>query len=232
VIGDRQAGFVPQDAIGTSLEHAAGVLGLPDPELRWVATDVLGSEGPEALAGATGVWGGPGAYRSFDGALEGIRWAREAGLPFLGTCAGFQHAVVEFARNVLGHGRAGHAEYAPPAGTELIIDELLCSLVGQTLNVDLSDADLVHLYGATRAVEQYYCRFGLDEAWRGALEHAGLRVVGVDAADGGARILRLTPHRFYVLTLFVPQVSSRPGSPHPLVTGFLAAASARAASAA
>ena len=32
--------------------------------------------------------------------LEGIRWAREGHVPFLGTCAGFQHAVIEIARNV------------------------------------------------------------------------------------------------------------------------------------
>jgi CTP synthase (UTP-ammonia lyase) len=229
VIGDRRVGFAPQDAIGASLEHAAVALGRPVPQVRWVPTDVLASDGPEALAGSTGVWCGPGAYRSFEGALAGLRWVREAGLPFLGTCAGFQHAVVEFARNVLGHGQAGHAEYEPPAGTELIIDELLCSLVGQTLNVDLCDAELVDLYGATRAVEQYYCRFGLDEAWRGTLEHAGLLVAGVDAADGGTRILRLNRSRFYVLTLFVPQTSSRHGSPHPLVTGFLEAASTRSA---
>ena len=82
------------------------------------------------LVGAAGVWCAPGGpYRSLDGALEAIRWARETNVAFLGTCAGFQHGVIEFARNVLGHRDAVHAEYGNADGADLFIDELLCSLV-------------------------------------------------------------------------------------------------------
>ena len=37
-------------------------------------------------------------------------------------------------------------------------------------------------------------------------------------------IVRLADHPYFVGTLFVPQTSSAPGAPHPLVTGLLAAA--------
>jgi CTP synthase (UTP-ammonia lyase) len=47
------------------------------------------------------------------GALAAIRHARERRLPFLGTCAGFQHAVVEYARNVLGWLDADHGRFLP-----------------------------------------------------------------------------------------------------------------------
>jgi CTP synthase (UTP-ammonia lyase) len=42
--------------------------------------------------------------------------------------------------------------------------------------------------------------------------------------DGEARILELPTHRFYLATLCVPQTSSAPGDPHPLVSGFVRAA--------
>ncbi len=225
VVGDRIPGFEPQDSIGGAIEDAAHLLGQKCPAVRWIPTDALDREGAELLTGASAVWCAPGGpYRSLDGALEGIRWARETRVPFLGTCAGFQHGVLEYARNVMGYRGAAHAEYQPTVDGELFIEELLCSLVGQTMEVDLVDSELVALYGDPHPKERYYCRFGLNPAWRTSLHDAGLLVAGVDAGDGDVRLLRLADHPYFVLTLFVPQTSSSPGRPHPLVAGWLDAA--------
>jgi CTP synthase (UTP-ammonia lyase) len=230
VIGDRVAGFEPHETISTSLQHAADALHIPPPEVRWFATDALApATANHALAGAAAIWCAPGApYRSLTGALAGIRVAREQRVPFLGTCAGFQHGVIEFARSVLGRRDAAHAEYAGAdvdgGEGELFIDELLCSLVGQTMRVDLVDDVLRDVYGTLHTTERYYCRFGLHPRWRGVLHEAGLRVAGVDASDGDVRIMRLDGHPFYVLTLFVPQTSSTAERPHPLVARYLEAA--------
>jgi CTP synthase (UTP-ammonia lyase) len=227
VIGDRVEGFAPHDAIADSVDHAAARLGVAAPEVRWLATDHLAQVGAAVLAGASGVWCAPGSpYRSLDGALEGIRWAREHDVAFLGTCAGFQHGVIEFARHVLGHTTAAHAEYAgvesvPDAGAEYFIDELLCSLVGQSMQVELLDRELCELYRTAHPVERYYCRFGLNPTWRQPLHDAGLRVAGIDRRDGDVRLLRLVCHRCYLLTLFVPQTSSTETEPHPLIVHFL-----------
>ncbi len=65
----------------------------------------------EALAEYDAIWVVPGSpYRHPEGAFTAIRCARESSIPFLGTCGGFQHAVIEYARNVLGWQDAGHAE--------------------------------------------------------------------------------------------------------------------------
>jgi len=67
-------------------------------------------------AGFDGFWCVPASpYRDIDGALRAIRFAREQRRPFLGTCGGFQHAVLEYARNVLGWADAEHGELAPNA---------------------------------------------------------------------------------------------------------------------
>ena len=230
VVGDRVAGLEPQAAIEPSIEHAAARLGVVAPVVRWVGTDELAEHGaPSLLADAHGVWCAPGSpYRDLHGALDGIRFAREQRVPFLGTCAGFQHAVIEVARNVAGIVEAHHEEYGFEGG-DLIIHELLCSLVGQTLEVEVVDDELRSVYGADRAEERYYCRFGLNPDYVPSLEDVGLVVAAIDAADGQPRVMRFVGHPFFVLTLFVPQTASTPTNPHPIVEGFVAATVAAAA---
>ena len=223
VVGDRVVGHAPQDAIETALEHSGDALGV-DVDVCWHATTGLAAGANRVLRDSDAVWCAPGGpYESIDGALAGIRFAREQGLPFLGTCAGFQHGVIEIARHVVGVRDAQHAEYGA-SDAPLFIDELLCSLAGQTMTVRLVDPVLRDAYGAAEAREEYYCRFGLNEQYADALARAGLRVAGVDAADGTTRIMRLADHPFFCLTLFVPQTSSRPERSHPLVSSYLAAA--------
>ena len=223
VIGEHHPGHEPQDAIAPALDHAASALGTSY-RVVWIDTPALVADAHAVLADFDAVWCAPGSpYLSLEGALAGIRWARESGTPFLGTCAGLQHAVIEFARNVLGVASAQHAEYDPHA-SDLFIDELLCSLVGQTMSIRLVDDALRAIYGSTDATERYYCRFGVNPAHRPALEAGGLAAAGVDAVDGDVRIVRIPSHPFFVATLFVPQTASTPGAPHPLVTAFVRAA--------
>ena len=102
----------------------------------WIPTP--DAESPGALDGFDAVWLVPGSpYRSEEGALAAVRTAREQGIPFLGTCAGFQHALLEFARNVCGRSGAAHAENRPEA-EDLLIVPLACSLVGHEGAVEVS----------------------------------------------------------------------------------------------
>ena len=153
-----------------------------------------------------------------DGALRVIRYARESDRPLLGTCAGFQHLVIELARDVLGIADAAHAENDPDA-PNLFVSLLSCSLVGQSMTVSLRPGTrAAALYPAASATERYYCRFGLHPARVADLEAAGVVVSGVDQ-DDEPRIIELPDHRFALATLFVPQTSSAPGAAHPVVAG-------------
>ncbi len=220
VIGDYLPDFPPHQATNLALEHAAAALPV-ELGVRWLGTTELVDIPPETLAQHDGLWCAPGSpYRSLTGALRAIRLARELDLPLLGTCGGFQHMVLEYARNVLGIEEAQHAEYDPYA-SELFISVLRCSLAGRSMSVRLlADSLAGELYGEAEVIEQYYCDFGLNPAHRGRLEDAGLRVVGTDQ-DGEARVIELPQQRFYLATLFVPQMSSRPNAPHPLVSALL-----------
>lgn len=228
VIGDFDPGFPPHPATDAALGHAAATVPV-ELDVRWLATDGLGESDPETLDGYDALWCAPGSpYRSLDGAVRAIRRSREHGIPLLGTCGGFQHMVIEFARNVLGIEDAQHAEYDPYA-SRLFVTPLSCSLVGRTMRVDVSPGSRVAaVYGQPRVDEQYYCNFGLNPEHEQALGDGGFRVVGCDQ-DGEARILTVPEHPFYVATLFVPQLNSQPTAPHPLVVALLAAAAERAA---
>ncbi|HEY9516209.1 MAG TPA: hypothetical protein VIQ74_11065, partial [Gemmatimonadaceae bacterium] len=90
LVGDYDPAVTAHQAIPRALALAAERLGV-DVEQHWLPTDAVDADDP--LAGVDAVWCVPASpYRSADGALRAIRAARESGRPFLGTCAGFQHA--------------------------------------------------------------------------------------------------------------------------------------------
>jgi len=84
------------------------------------------------------------------------------------------------------------------------------------------------LYRASTSVEDYYCSYGVNPAYRSRLEAAGLVVSGL-GGDGEIRIVELVGHPFFLATLFLPQTRSVPGRPHPVLAGFAAAVRGAAA---
>ena len=223
-IGDFDAHFRhPQEAIEEALGHSADVL-RTSVELFWVPTvSLLDERGVASLEGYDGLWATPGNYASVAGALRGIRYARENNVPFIGTCGGFQHVVLEYARHVLGVEDAA-SEHDDPDALHLFITGLACSIGGTQLAIRIRPDTLASsLYGSTKAMEDYYCNFGLNPAYSNDIEKSGLLITGSEE-DGEARILELPTHRFYLATLFVPQTSSAPDNPHPLVNGLVYAA--------
>jgi CTP synthase (UTP-ammonia lyase) len=211
--------------MGEALDHSAGAEHV-SVEVSWLPTESLFDErGIVALEGYDGVWATPGNYTSAVGALRGIGYARENDVPFIGTCGGFQHVVLEYARNVLGIEDAA-SEHDDPDAPHLFITGLACSIGGTRMMIRIRPNTLAgRLYGSTEALEDYYCNFGLNPACREDIERGGLEITGSED-NGEARILELPTHRFYLATPFVPQTSSAPGDPHPLVSGLVRAARA------
>lgn len=224
IIGDYKASFEPHRATDAALTHAASALSLGI-DAVWLPTASLDlPDAVRSLASFCGLWVAPGSpYQSMNGALKAIQFARESRLPVLGTCGGFQHIILEYARHVLDFSDATHAEYDPYASS-LFISPLACSLVGRELVISLQPGSLVaSIYGTASVTEQYYCNFGINPDHSATLAAHDLAIVGSDA-DGEARVVELRSHPFFVGTLFVPQLRSRAASPHPLILCFLKAA--------
>ncbi len=183
----------------------------------WVPTEDADVEGFD------GVWMVPGSpYRSEAGAVAAARTARERNIPFLGTCGGFQHALLEYARNVCGLTSAGHTEDASAGGDPFIVP-LACSLVGHEGAVRVAAGSLAaRVLGAERTVERYHCSYGLASSFLDVLRSHGLEFSGVDD-NGEVRIAELPGHPFYLATLFQPELAGDGSRAHPIITAFAAA---------
>jgi CTP synthase (UTP-ammonia lyase) len=222
IIGEHDPAFEPHRAVDANVAQVATALRI-DVQAQWISTETVAAQGTALLASYDAVWISPGSpYRSVDGALAAVRYAREREVPLLGTCGGFQHVVLEFGRHVMGLDDAEHEETAPDA-SRLLVTALTCSPAGQTMPVTLdSSSRVAGWYGTTRITERYYCKYGLNPEYEEEIEAAGLRVVGWD--DGGEpRVVDIPDHPFFIGALFVPLPSPDPDTTHPLVAAFIEA---------
>jgi CTP synthase (UTP-ammonia lyase) len=222
LVGDRSPNVrahVRIPALLTALADRDGLI----LDAYWVPTE----EAEGALDGFDAIWVVPGSpYRSEKGAIAAVRTARERSIPFLGTCGGFQHALLEYARNVCGLTSAAHAETTSDAGDALIVP-LECSLVGHEGEVRVSAGSLAErVLGAERTVERYHCSYGLSRTFLDVLREHGLRLSGVDDV-GDVRIAELPGHPFFLVSLFQPELAGDGGRAHPIIRAFAAAAHAR-----
>lgn len=227
LIGDYDPSVTAHQAIPRALELAATLL-----EARvdwdWIRTDSLDEDPFTTLAPYSGFWVVPASpYASFEGALAAIQFAREGGRPLLGTCGGFQHAVIEHARHALGVAGATHAELEP-GSAEAVIVPLACSLVEESAPVWPVPGSLLAAFcGTGPLTEQYHCRYGLAPDHVARLAPGSLRVSAHDAA-GEVRAVELADHPFFHATLFQPERSALADRTHPLIAAFVGAVTATA----
>ena len=177
-------------------------------------------------------------HRGAEGKIEAIRYARTRKLPFLGICYGFQMAVVEFARHVLGWEDANSAEF--DARTEHPVIDLMpeqkgVKELGATMRlgaypVAIAPGTLAHrLYGKTQISERHRHRYEVNPQYIAELEKAGLVFSGRSPDGRRMEIAELPPeeHPFFLASQFHPEFKSRPTQPRPLFLGLIEACLAR-----
>jgi CTP synthase (UTP-ammonia lyase) len=220
LIGDFNEKVTAHRAIPLALELARQKAGC-EIETVWIGTAQCEAA---VLDSFHAFWCVPASpYESMTGALRAIRFARESHRPFLGTCGGFQHALIEYARNVCELREADHEEMNP-ASSSLLISRLACSLVETSGPVLFAKGSRIgKIYGNESAVETYHCNFGLNPLFESRLSSQGLEFTARDS-EGDVRAFELKPHPFYIGTLFQPERSALLGRVHPLILAYLQAA--------
>jgi CTP synthase (UTP-ammonia lyase) len=221
-------------AIEKSLQHAAGELKIAV-EAQWLPTDsLLDPALDEKLEAFDGLWAAPGSpYKSFDGMLRGIEFARRRDWPFLGTCGGCQYTLIECARNVMGIKDADSAENNS-GSKNIVIFPVACAvpdrkpnapkLSGKIPEIRIRPGSYLHsFYNKDVVTEEFFCNFEVNPEFEWAIIEAGFPIVA-RGAQGEVRAIESPTHRFFIATLFQPQLSSKPGKPHPLIVEFLRAA--------
>lgn len=221
IIGEFDKNFRPHVATNEAIEHSRKLLNI-EFESEWVSTEYVETNFDLVLDKYQGFWIAPGSpYKSMKGAVDLIEYARNNHIPTLGTCGGFQHMVIEFARNVLHIDDAEHAEY-DPYSSKLVVNPLSCDLKGEPLQIELIDKNskVYSIYNSNTIKEKYYCNFGLNPEYQDDFDKNGFKIVGTDKHKE-ARIVELQDHPFFIATLFVPQDNSSFEHPHKLVTSFI-----------
>jgi CTP synthase (UTP-ammonia lyase) len=233
IIGDFNPEKPSHIATDAALKHAADFLSL-NVKTEWLGTGNLRRKSVKDTIGQyQGLFAAPGTpYFFADGAIKGIRLAREMNIPFLGTCGGYQYTLLEFARNVAGMTNAAHTELAPQTDMPLLI-KIACAVdktkgkvprMQGTFDINLvPETEAFKCYGKTKISESYSCSYELNPEYEGRLIESGLIISGRDD-DGKARIFEVHNKRFFIATGFLPQLNSSPQNPHPLILAFLKSA--------
>ena len=226
LVGDHNPAVLAHRAIPAALTRAAAHLRC---EWEWVHTTAVGKRPAEQLDAFDAVWCVPASpYANIAGAIAAIRCARESGRPFLGTCGGFQHAMLEYAEAIWRIRTPAHAELDASA-PDPVIAPLSCALVEETGEVYFEPGSaLRQIYGVDVAFEGYHCRYGLSPRYGERLASGELRVAARDG-HGEVRAVELGGHPFFIGTLYQPERSALAGRDHPLIAAFIAAAQQRAA---
>jgi CTP synthase (UTP-ammonia lyase) len=175
-----------------------------------------------------GIWVVPGSpYTDPEKVVGAVRTAREREIPFLGTCGGFQHAILELAESLAGIEAPRHAEYG--LTEDAVIVELACSLVGHEGPIAYTPGTLIQrIAGVDRSLERYHCSYGIAPEYVTTLEAAGV-IFGAHDADGAPRALELAGHPFFLGTLFQPELAGDGNRAHPVIRAFAEATTVRAA---
>lgn len=172
----------------------------------------------------------PGGFgkRGIECKLKAIHYARIHGKPFLGLCLGFQLAVIEFARNVLGWEDATSEELG--SGTYVIallqnqkeVEGLGGTMQLGACEISIKPETLLHrLYEKTTVIERHRHRYEVNPVYTDLFEQAGLIFSGL--CGNRMEVCELSNHPFFLATQFHPEFTSRLVCPSPPFVGFVKA---------
>jgi len=213
-------------SIKESLKHAGRAIST-EVDIRWLDAEKIDAG---QLADVDGILV-PGGFgkRGTEGKMQAIECARAKGIPYLGLCLGFQLAVVEYARNVLGWEDAGSGEFSDGGRhvIALLPEQEDVTDLGGTMRlgdwiIKLRKGSMVHrLYGRDEITERHRHRYEVNPEHISDLEGAGLVFSGW--CGNRMEVCELPDHPFFLATQFHPEFRSRPTRPSPPYLGFVKA---------
>lgn len=227
-------------SISKALNHA-GLFLEKSPKIHWIeATDLEGKDSAKNEAAWSTLRSSdcilvPGGFgdRGMAGKLAACHYARSNGKPFLGICLGFQMAVIEYARDVLGLKEANSTEMDLATSDPVVVfmPEGSKTHLGGTMRlgtrktvISTESKHALPLYKANVIDERHRHRYEVNPAYVDRLESAGLKFVGRDETGERMEILEIDDHPYYVGCQFHPEFKSKPMQPSPLFVGLLQAA--------
>ncbi|MDD5331898.1 MAG: CTP synthase (glutamine hydrolyzing) [Candidatus Nanoarchaeia archaeon] len=218
-------------SILNALEHCAPYYGCKV-NIKWIDTTEISEENVnEKLRELDGIVvpGGFGS-RGVEGKIRCVRYAREKRLPYLGLCYGFQMAIIEFARNVLGWSDAHTTEVDRNTSKpviDLLFNQKSLNEMGGTMRLGGKEIILrpgsfvSNLYGKTQIRERFRHRYEFNNNYFRDFIAKGMVFSGKAKDEDIIQVLELREHPFFVGVQFHPEYTSKPLRPSPLYLGFV-----------
>lgn len=191
-------------------------------QFDWIATDIFNCKVVFEQQNYKALWITPGSpYKDMNNVLNTIKYTRTNHIPTFGNCGGFQHMIIEFAKNVCGIENADHEETNPLA-KELLIKNLACSLKGEAENLKIINHSsiLYNTYQQENLLGRYFCSYGINENYVPTLKSKGLNFTS-KSENGHYRSFEIDSHPFFVGTLFQPALTSTKENLNPLIVKFV-----------
>lgn len=235
-------------SLNEALSHA-GLQTLTDVQVDYVEAEDIERDGTGVLEGADAILV-PGGFgdRGVEGKIEGVRFARENDIPFLGICLGMHVALIEYARNVCGLAGAHSTEMKAdtPHPIVALITEWLnadgsteqrdeSSDLGGTMRLGSQPCHLEEgthireIYGKAVIEERHRHRYEINNNYVKTLQDNGMVIAGWSADKSLVEMIELPEHAWFVACQFHPEFTSRPRGGHPLFTSYIQAACQHAA---
>jgi CTP synthase len=211
--------------------------------LDWIDSEVFERDDAAAfLENVNGILV-PGGFgeRGTEGKINAVKFARERKVPFFGICYGLHMAVIEAARDLVGLEGAGTSEIGHPR--HAVVGLMTEWVKGNRVETRAADGDMggtmrlgaypavltpgskvSEVYGATEISERHRHRYEVNVNYARQLEQHGMQVSGWSPDGRLPEIMEVTDHPWFIGVQFHPELKSRPLEPHPLFTGFIAAA--------
>ena len=165
-----------------------------------------------------------------NGKIDAIQFVRENNIPFLGICLGMQSAVIEYARNVLGHTDANSTEMNDKSSTpviNLMENQKYVTQKGGTMRLGSYDCNLKEDSNASQSYqkkdikERHRHRFEFNNDYLKEFENAGMIATGKNKENNLVEIVEIPSHPWFVGVQFHPEYKSTVSNPHPLFVGFI-----------
>ena len=229
-------------SLSEALRHA-GFKNKKNIEIAYVESEDIQKNGTDCLSKMDAILI-PGGFgdRGIEGMIQSIEYARKNSIPFLGICLGMQAAVIEYARNVLGHNDANSTEFNQDTSSPVIamITEWMnedgstenrdeTSELGGTMRLGAQECLLKEgtkakkIYDAESVIERHRHRYEFNNTYLEELQKDGLIFSGF-SKDGLAEMIEIDDHPWFIACQFHPEFTSSPLRAHPLFQSFIKAA--------
>ena len=229
-------------SLSEALRHA-GFKNKKNVEIAYVESEDIKKNGTDCLSKMDAILI-PGGFgdRGIEGMIQSIEYARKNSIPFLGICLGMQAAVIEYARNVLGHNDANSTEFNQDTSSPVIamITEWMnedgstenrdeTSELGGTMRLGAQECLLKEgtkakkIYDAESVIERHRHRYEFNNTYLEELQKDGLIFSGF-SKDGLAEMIEIDDHPWFIACQFHPEFTFSPLRGHPLFQSFIKAA--------